>query len=261
MPTNILFMGRKLVAAESLKWLLSQRNVSVVGVVTDSHLNVSPTRDVAERYGIPILDREQAEKRLLESSLKVDLAFSVLYWQKIRKPVLDMASRGVINFHPAPLPRFKGTAGYNLAILEQLDSWAVTAHYVDENIDTGPIINVYEFPIERDQDTAQSVEQKSQKAIFHQFKHVASMALNEPLRLSTSNNIGGRYVGRAEMEAMKEIKPGDNVSRKIRAFWFPPYTGAYVVIDGVKYTLVDSRILESLADPKGSSLFTPSAAT
>ncbi|HAJ43978.1 MAG TPA: formyl transferase, partial [Alcanivorax sp.] len=47
-----------------------------------------------------------------------------------------------------------------------------------------------------------------------------------------------------------------DVERKIRAFWFPPYDGAYKVINGVKCTLVSRTILESLADPSTSSLFT-----
>ena len=40
---NVLFMGRKPVAAKALAWLLERDDVSVVGVITDSHLAVSPT--------------------------------------------------------------------------------------------------------------------------------------------------------------------------------------------------------------------------
>ena len=46
---------------------------------------------------------------------------------------------GIVNFHPAPSPDYKGIGGYNLALLNNVDSWAVTAHYIDEKIDTGPI--------------------------------------------------------------------------------------------------------------------------
>ena len=47
-------------------------------------------------------------------------------------------------------------------------------------------------------------------------------------KLPTTPNIGGRYVSRDEMEATKQIHDGDNIEKKIRAFWFPPYDGAYV---------------------------------
>ena len=46
---KILFMGRKQVAADALSYLLTLENVEVVGVLTDSHLDVSPTSDVAKK--------------------------------------------------------------------------------------------------------------------------------------------------------------------------------------------------------------------
>ena len=61
------------------------------------------------------------------------------------------------------------------------------------------------------------------------------------------------------MEAMKEVKPEDDVSKKIRAFWFPPYDGAFQYVNGVKCTFVDDFILKQLADPNASSLFTKSS--
>lgn len=47
---------------------------------------------------------------------------------------------------------------------------------------------------------------------------------------------------------MKEIKNNDDIDTKIRAFWFPPYDGAYVMMNGKKYTLVNDFILSSLAN-------------
>ena len=87
------------------------------------------------------------------------------------------------------------------------------------------------------------------------FKDVFNAARLSEERLATISNVGGRYISRAQMEAMKEIRSGDDISRKIRAFWFPPYDGAYQLIGNQKYTLVDRFILEQLADPSISSLF------
>lgn len=254
--TKVLFMGRKPVAAKALTWLLERDEVVVVGVITDSHLSISPTSDVARRAGLPIFTRELAEQKIVSGELSVDLGLSMLYWQKIRDPLLESCSKGVVNFHPAPLPQYKGTAGYNLAILEGLSDWAVSAHYVDEGIDTGGIIDVQDFPIDPETETARSLEAKSQPLLLTQFIEVVSRLLESDGFLSTKPNSGGRYVSRAEMEAMKEVKEGDDVERKVRAFWFPPYDGAYRVINGVKCTLVIRPILQSLADPQMSSLFT-----
>lgn len=253
---NILFMGRKPVAAKALAWLVKQPGVSVVGVITDSHLSVSPTREVADANGIPVLDRDGMERQVSSGVLKVDMAVSVLYWQKIRAPLLQACQRGVINFHPAPLPDYKGTAGYNLAILEGLNQWAVSAHYVDEDIDTGALIEVSHFPVDVDHETALSLERKTQPELLAQFVRVIERALATVALLPTRPNVGGRYISRPEMEAMKEMRPGDDVLRKIRAFWFPPYDGAWVNVDGIRCTLVSPEILLSLAAPGVSNLFT-----
>lgn len=253
---NVLFMGRKPIAAQALAWLIEQPGVRVAAVITDSHLSISPTREVAIANGIAVVDRESMERHVTAGQLKVDLALSVLYWQKIRAPLLGACPRGVINFHPAPLPGYKGTAGYNLAILEGLDHWAVSAHYVDAEIDTGPLIEVSPFPLDVDHETALSLERKAQPELLAQFKRVTGRALTAVTPLPATPNVGGRYISRLEMEAMKELRPGDDVLRKIRAFWFPPYDGAWVEVGGVRCTLVSSEILLTLAAPGASNLFT-----
>ena len=254
---KILFMGRKKVAARCLEYLLSVKDCEVVGVLTDSHLAVSATADVARRAGLPIMTIEQAQAESLSGKLKFDLGVSMLYWRKIKRDLISAAPRGIINFHPAPLPAYKGTAGYNLAILEGLSEWATTAHYMDESIDTGAIIDVSRFPISTRSETAQTLEKKSQEALFSQFTRVIESALARPGLLATTPNGPGRYVTRAEMEAMKRIQPGDDLEAKTRAFWFPPYDGAYVEIDGKRYTLVSQEMLSRLAEPGTSSLFSP----
>lgn len=252
---KILFLGRKSVAARCLAWLSDRSDVDVVGVLTDSHLPVSETKEVAKQRGIPLFTRSIAEAKAFSGELKFDLAVSVLYWLKIRSPLLTLASKGIINFHPAPLPEFKGTAGYNLAILRNLPEWAVSAHYVDQEIDAGPIIKVDSFRIDQENETAQSLEKRCREPLYNLFESVVDCALASSGLLPVMPNVGGVYIDRAEMEAMKEIREGDDIPRKIRAFWYPPYDGAYLKIKGTKYTLADRFILGSLADPTVGNIF------
>lgn len=254
--TKILFMGRKPVAAKCLEHILQRSDVTVCGVLTDSHLEISPTSDIARQHNIPLYTFESALEKMNAGSLTFDLGISVLYWRKLRDAFLTIPPLGVINFHPAPLPQYKGTAGYNMAILDGLDFWASTAHYIDAGIDTGAIIDVSKFPICPETETAKSLEATSQDVIYKQFLAVVDNALQADKKLPTTSNVGGVYISRKEMEAMKEIKPGDDINRKIRAFWFPPYHGAFIMLNGEKYTLVNPFILESLADKNNSSLFT-----
>jgi methionyl-tRNA formyltransferase len=247
---KVLFMGRKVAGREALKWTIEQGH-DVVGVLTDNHLPGSPTTRLANEYNLPMYNYEEAQSAIECGDLTFDLGVSFVYWRILKGPILKAATRGVINFHPAPLPKYKGTGGYNAAIMDNLDCWAVTAHYVDNGIDTGPIIDMFEFSIDSQSETACSLENKSMTFMLSLYKKTLRRAAITQ-RLPTRENEGGRYISRREMEAMKRIEPGDDVDRKVRAFWFPPYKGAYVEIDGREYTLVNDEILKSLA-PEGTT--------
>lgn len=251
-----LFMGRKKVAANCLEWLSASSDFDVAGVVTDSHLGESCTSQVAERLGIPLLDYDSAYK--LAGSGDIDLGISVLYWRKLKGELLFRRSKyGCINFHPAILPEYKGCAGYNIAILEGLLKWGSSCHYVDEEIDTGGIIDVVDFSIDDACETAKSLEVKTLSAMERQFKKIMNRLLNSSAGyLETVPNVGGRYFSRNDMEEMKRIAPGDDPERKARAFYFPPYDGAWVEVNGQRVNVIPESVLRSLADPLQSSLFT-----
>lgn len=252
---KILFMGRKQVSANLLDFLSAQPNIEIVGVLTDSHLQGSPTTAAANRLGLPLYTFDTALAAMKEGRLKYDLGLSVLYWRKLRDEFLTVPPLGTINFHPAILPEYKGTGGYNLAIMDALDEWGISAHYIDASIDTGELIEIARFPMNPDTETAQSLEKKSMEVLEPFAQRLILQAVAAGCKLPTSPNTGGRYVSRDEMEAMKEIRPGDDIGRKIRAFWFPPYDGAYVEIDGQKYTLMNRQLLEEVAPKNSTSLF------
>ena len=135
----------------------------------------------------------------------------------------------------------------------------MTAHYVDADIDTGRIIEKQEFPIDSAGELCVTLERKSMIAMRSLIDRVLASAISSDQLLDSYENVGGRYVTRQQMEEMKKIQPGDDVSRKVRAFWFPPYDGAYIEIDGEKYTLVSRRVLNELAPPGTTSLFSSDA--
>jgi methionyl-tRNA formyltransferase len=254
---KVLLFGRKVVTAETLKWLVENPCVEVLGVVTDSHLEGSPTARAAVQLGIKVLEHEAVKEQLASGVLVPDLGISVLYWRKFSgSMLLPEASRGMINFHPAPLPAYKGCGGYNFAILDSLEEWASTAHYCDSSIDTGPIIDVCNFPICHQTATAQSLERMTLLAMKSQITEVLHRAIMSPCMLPTTPNLGGRYISRQEMEASKEVRAGDDVERKSRAFFFPPYEGAWTMVNGMRCTLVTPSILGQLTQTGTTHIFT-----
>jgi methionyl-tRNA formyltransferase len=246
-----IFMGKcKRSAARALDWLVEQgcEVVAVVAAEPGPFTVESQRLDlVARRHGIPLVSDDDLYAAIDRGETpEVDLVLSFLFWKRIRPPLIALGRRGCLNFHPAPLPDFRGLGGYNVAILERLEAWGVSCHHVDERFDTGDLVEVDRFPIDLDAETALSLDLKSQERLLAQFQRVLGMALRGE-QLPRSAQGEGRYITADELERLRVVRPGDDVERKLRAFWYPPWPGAAVELDGRPLTLVDTPQLEETA--------------
>ena len=200
----------------------------------------------AERNGLALASARDVYERL-DAGDEVDVVVSFLFWERIREPLISAPRIGCLNFHPAPLPDIRGLGGYNVAIVEGMPEWGVSAHFVDADFDTGDLVAVERFPIDLDAETAYSLDVKSQERLYEVFVAVMDRALAGDELPRTAQG-EGRYITREEFEELRRIRPGDDVERKIRAFWYPPHPGATVEVAGRELTLVDDRLLRELAD-------------
>ena len=174
---------------------------------------------------------------------------SFLFWKRIRRPLIELGSIGCLNFHPSPLPDIRGLGGYNVAILEALAEWGVSAHFVDENFDTGDVVRVDRFAIDPVSETALSLDITSQERLLSVFRDVVDQAA-AGRDLSRTPQGEGRYVTREEFEDLRRVRPGDPpelTERRMRAFWYPPHDGATIETGGRTLTVVDRSLLEQAA--------------
>lgn len=240
-------MGKsKRSAARALDWLAARAEVvCVVASEPDRWTRAEQRLDlVAERHGLALVSDAELRDAPPED---LDLVISFLFWKRIREPLISVGRIGCVNFHPAPLPDFRGLGGYNVAILEGLEEWGVSCHFVDDRFDTGDLIEVERFPIDAERETAFSLDLASQERLFGLFVRVMERLLagEPPPRVPQGD---GRYVTRAEFEALRVVHPGDDLGRKLRAFWYPPHPGALLEVDGRRLTLVDEALLAEVAD-------------
>ncbi len=208
----------------------------------------------ARTLGLPVLSYAQLARQMRGEDTPtielrgIDYIFSFLFWRLIREPVLDWADRGCLNFHPAPLPDYRGWGVYNFAILRQEPLWGVSAHWVSAELDRGDLVRVDRFAIEPERETAYSLEQRSQVALVELFGHVLdSIARGEALPRTPQGE--GHEFPRAATEAERRVRPDDSpemVDRRIRAFWYPPYGGATTEIGGEEYVLLNRALLDEV---------------
>lgn len=258
-----IFMAKsKPSAVEALRHLI-ERGVDVMAVVAPEDAGgLGGVVDVAREHGIPLTSDRELYARLQGDAdaapgvgplEEIDLVLSFLFWRRIRAPLIELPRLGCINFHPAPLPDYRGLGGYNVAILEALPEWGVSAHFVDERFDTGDLIRVDRFAIDADRETAWSLEKRSQRRLVALFEDVIDDAIRQG-ELPRRPQGEGRYIDRAEFEAMRRVGPDDPpelTERRIRAFWYPPFPGATIELGGRVYTLVDDALLREIGAKYG----------
>ncbi len=237
----------------------SDRGLEVVAVVAPGEPGPVPyperLAEVATGLGLPVVGPEDVydavEGRTSPawwSGDGIDLVISFLYWDRIRPSLIRAARMGCINFHPAPLPDFRGLGGFNVAIVEGLEEWGVSAHFMDEAFDTGDIVRVDRFAIDAGTATALSLDVESQRHLLTVFREVIDeVASGRDLPRTPQGE--GRYITGAEAEQMRLIRPDDDpetVHRRIRAFWYPPYPGALIETPAGPLTVIDPERLEDL---------------
>jgi methionyl-tRNA formyltransferase len=245
---RVVFMGKsKRSVVRALDWLV-ERGVEVVAVVAPE-----PDRWTREAQRLDLAARRHGLALVSDADLygdppgDVDVVISFLFWKLIREPLISLGRVGCLNFHPAPLPDFRGLGGYNVAVLEGLAEWGVSCHFVDERFDTGDLVEVERFPIDPDSETAFSLDLRSGERLVGLFRRVMERLLAGE-ELSREPQSEGRYVSREEFESLRAVRPGDDLGRKLRAFWHPPHPGAVLEVDGRRLTLVDDRLLAEVAD-------------
>ena len=233
-------MGKsKRSSVRALDWLVAH-GVDVAAVVAPERSDLEQS---ARAHGLRLASEAEL---YAEPPADVDVVVSFLFWNLIREPLISLGRVGCLNFHPAPLPDFRGIGGYNVAILEGLPEWGVSCHFVDEHFDTGDLVAVERFQIDPDSETALSLDTRSQQQLASLFERVMDRLLDGD-ELPRAPQGEGRYVSRAEFEELRVVRPGDDLGRKLRAFWYPPWPGAVVELDGRRLTLVDDGLLADVA--------------
>jgi methionyl-tRNA formyltransferase len=254
-----IFMGKKPYASKSLEYMITQ-GFDIVAVVANpdiDNLHWFPKLfETAKRHKLPVYTDKQIYNIIAGNISEepdfditnIDLVISYLYWNKIKPELINISKYGCINFHPAPLPDLRGVGGYNIAILENMNYYGASAHFIEETIDTGDLIYVDKFEINPLQETAYSLEQKTQVKLFEVFKRVID-TITRKENLPRIQQGEGRYISKKDFEVLRLVKETDTpeiIDRKIRAFWYPPREGACIKKNGQEYTLVNNLILNEI---------------
>src|SRR5690554_3421127 len=225
---KLVFAGTPDFAAAHLQALLDA-GVSVCAVYTQpdraagrgKKLQASPVKQIALQYELPVFqpvslksDEAQAELAALNADLMVVVAYGLL----LPQAVLDTPRLGCINVHASLLPRWRGAAPIERALLAGDEKTGVTIMQMDAGLDTGDMLYTVETPIDA-ADTRISVEQRLTtlgcEALPHtldNFEDLRSRAASQDDELSTY----ARKLDKAEAQLDWSL-PAIELDRRVRA--------------------------------------------
>lgn len=191
---------------------------------------IFPYQSKANIYGYSG-NNKVADWEGLKRLTNYDVGISFMYQHKV--PAKEVNTHTWFNFHPAPLPEYKGRNLCYHAIMNGEEWFGATLHYMDENFDTGDIIRVVRFPIHKHttaEDLSNSAIWMSQELFKEYFPRILAGE-----KFERFPNVGGTYYPKEKIG--DEVWIPDFTRRDIRAITHFPF---YPVVDvgGVKYKIV-----------------------
>lgn len=169
---NIIFMGTPDFAKESLEAIYNSRH-KVIGVVTNPDkpkgrgmkLLASPVKEYAQEKNIPIYQPQKIKnnQEFIDQMkfLKPDVICVVAYGKILPKEILEIPELGCINVHASLLPKYRGAAPIQWAVLNGDKKTGITTMYMDIGMDTGDMILKQEVEIGEDETTGELWERLS----------------------------------------------------------------------------------------------------
>ena len=233
---RIILFGDGRWATNSMSRLINEGR-EIVGIVARNTPSENEFIESALKLRVPISQPKTVNSpRSIRwiSDLKPDLCLSIAYNQILKQPVIGIPDKGFINFHAGKLPNYRGRNVINWAIINGEAEIGITAHYIDEGIDTGDIILQYCLPIGWS-DTYGDVISKVVEFIPDLVSETVARAESGQVQRTPQSHLLGTYFG-GRGQSDEWINWNDtsvNLHNKIRAIT-DPGPGATTSIGGNK---------------------------
>jgi methionyl-tRNA formyltransferase len=148
---RIVFCGTPVFALPTLRHLIAQADFQVEGVITQpdrprgrgQQVSSSPVKDAALEAGIPVYQPEKIKSESAHDYFKrvaPDVAVIIAYGQIVPASLIAIPRLGWINLHASLLPKYRGAAPINWAIVNGETRTGLTTMQIDAGLDTGPML-------------------------------------------------------------------------------------------------------------------------
>lgn len=253
---KLVFMGTPNFSVPALK-ALAQSNHQICAVYSQpprpagrgKKLRLSDVHKEALDLGLTVHNPtsfKSDKDRTIFRKLKADIAIVVAYGLILPNQILSAPKFGCLNIHASLLPRWRGAAPIQRAIMEGDDETGVCIMKMEEGLDTGPVLSSRKIQI---------TENDNAKILSERLSLVGSKLIVEVLdslsefKAYSQSAAGVTYARKIEKSETKIdwSLPAKIINRKIRAL--SPFPGAWTEINGERIKLLASKVINKENEP------------
>ncbi len=252
MSKKIIFMGTPIFAVPILKSLY-QNGYPVSVVYTQppqksqrgQKINKSPVQNMAETLNLefrtPISLKNNDEEFNYLKSLDADLAIVVAYGQIIPKEFLSLTKKGFINIHASILPKWRGAAPIQRSIINLDKETGISIMKIAEELDTGPVCNVYKINISHDEN-AEEISEKLSLIAAEKIVDDIDEILEDKSKFIEQTHSEATYALKIKKEEGKLDwnMPARNIIGKINGLF--PVPGGWFIYKGERYKILKAEL-------------------
>ena len=252
MPKKIIFMGTPMFAVPILKSLY-QNGFPIDLVYTQppqkSHrgqrINKSPVQGISETLNIDFRS-PQSLKNINEEyeflkKMDADLAIVVAYGQIIPKEFLNLTKKGFINIHASILPKWRGAAPIQRAIMNLDSETGISIMRINEELDKGPISNIYKLKLDQ-KDNAKDVSEKLALLAANKILDVIDDIFDGKSKFVDQDDSKATYAKKITKNEgqIDWKKDASKIIGKINGLY--PSPGAFFSLNGQRYKILKAEI-------------------
>jgi len=250
---NIIFMGTPEFAVPTLEKLIENKNIDISLVITQPDrksgrgrkTTKSPVKVLAEENKIDLFQPENINN--LKSidfikNIEADYIIVVAYGQILHKEILKHPRKSCINLHASLLPKYRGAAPINWAIINGEKETGVTTMIMEEGLDTGDILKTKKVNINSNMNAGE---------LHDILKDIGGKLLIETIEGIEAQKISPKKQNEAiaSYAPMLNRKTGlinwdntaENIHNKIRGLY--PWPGSYTYYEGCKFKITKSNYI------------------
>ena len=215
-------------------------------------INKSPIQGIAETLNlecrIPDSLKDNHEEFEYFKNIEADLAIVVAYGQIIPKNFLNLTKKGFINIHASILPKWRGAAPIQRSIMNLDKETGISIMKITEELDTGPVCNIYKIDLEKNLNAKDISEKLSLLAAEKILDNIDDI-INEKAKFIEQDHSKATYASKIQKAEGKIDwnESAQNIIGKINGLY--PIPSAFFTFKGERYKILKGEIGNSIGNP------------